>query len=295
MRPEGSYAGRDEPAKATPDEDVDAVPDADDDIYEDTVPEGAVDDDDDPLQNGAAAGSPLVGDYWMRADVHVKLGASQLGVTIRTTTDTRVYSLVTVRPKGDTLELRDWQCTVRALQSCQSGCSKMSTTLRDEASSSKAYLAPRRTLTVEGQHWSVTPVAYAIGYKGDYSIDPEMTMPTSASDPLVYDPDGGGKGVDFTTSVTAGFSTSCSLRVVQKVAVQFEGDLEEGGLTTGALVDFGSDQAELSNSCSGAATEPTPGDAPNTVRLIRAPEAIDTAKVPWACPTLEAFEELLGD
>lgn len=292
MRPEGAYTRA---AVIDGDGDGDeAAPDRDEDVYDETAPEAVVDDDP-SLRDGTAVDSPLVGDYWMRADVHVKLAASQLGITIQTTTDTRVYSLVTVRARGDALEMRDWQCTVRAVQRCQAGCSKMSTTLRDVATSSKAFIAPRRTLTVTGQHWSAAPVAYAIGYKGDYHAAPDTPMPTSASDPLVYDPDGGGKGVDFTTSVTAGFTTACSLRVVQKVAVRYEGDLEEGGLTTGSLIDFGSDQAELSNSCTGAATEPTPGDAPNTVRLVRAPLPIDSSKVPWTCPTLDEFEELLGD
>ncbi|MET0285013.1 MAG: hypothetical protein ABW352_11100 [Polyangiales bacterium] len=294
MRPEGAWASDDAPANGEPTGDV--APDSNEDIYEDGG--DATDDEDEPPQRGGpAVDSPLVGDYWMRGDVQVKLAASQLGISIKTTTDTRVYSLVTVRQKDDgRLEMRDWQCTVRVLQSCQSGCTRMNTTLRDLSASSKAFMAPRRTLTVVGGHWTAAPVAYAIGYKGDYSATPALTMPSSATDPLVYDPDGGGKGIDFSTSVTAsGFTTACNLRVVQKVAVRYEGDLDEGGLKTGSLIDVGSDQGELSNSCSGAATEPTPGDAPNSVRLIRSPLEIDTSKVPWACPTLEEFEALLGD
>ena len=71
---------------------------------------------------GALVESPLIGDYWMRADVHTKVAARQLGLAVRTTSDTTIYSLVTVRAPGAALEFRDYQSGVRVASRCESAC-----------------------------------------------------------------------------------------------------------------------------------------------------------------------------
>jgi len=291
MRPEGAFIPDAGAVR------VDRDADTDESIYEGVRSE----DDELPSSNnirdaGDVAVSPLVGDYWMRADLHVRLKASQLGLTVSTTTDSTYYSLVTVRQKDGELELRDWQCTLRVSQACESGCRAISTTLRDAATSGKAFMAPRRSLNISRDgHWSVSPVAYAIGWKGDFTTAPAAAMPRSEGDGLVYDPDGAGKGVNFATNVetTSGFKSTCDLRVLQKVAVTYEGDLEGGALTTGTLADFGSDQVELGNSCSGAQAEMLTTAAPSVVTFVPAPLRIDNSKVPWPCPSLSEFEDAL--
>lgn len=296
-RPQGAFLPTSGDVRDEPDADVP------EDVYRDAGAE-----DDEPLDGlpprtiisdagEVVSVSPLVGDYWMRADIHARLKASQLGLTVSTTTDSTYYALVTVRQKGAALELRDWQCTLRVVQKCESGCRSIATTLRDEATSGKAFMAPRRRLDVDRDgHWSVTKVAYAIGWKGDFIAAPASPLPSSEDDGLVYDPDGAGKGINLATTVqtTSGFGSTCDLRVLQKVAVSYEGQLEAGALTTGTLVDFGSDQVELSNSCMGAAAEPSSA-APSTMRLIRAPSPIDNTKVPWPCPSLSEFEAALPE
>ena len=294
-RPQGAFLSGGGEVRVEPGADVpdDVYPDAvTDDVPLDPLPPRTSTND-----TGDAAVSPLVGDYWMRADIHARLRASQLGLTVSTTTDSTYYALVTVRQKDGELELRDWQCTLRVTQKCESGCRSIDTTLRDAATSGKAFMAPRRRLTVDPDgHWSVAKVAYAIGWKGDFTTTPAAVLPSSENDGLVYDPDGAGKGINLVTKVqtTAGFASACDVRVLQKIAVSYEGRLEGGALTTGTLSDFGSDQVELSNSCTGAAAEPSEA-APSTVRLISAPSPIDNTKVPWPCPTLEEFEAALAD
>ena len=296
MRPEGAFLP--DGGEVRTERDADTA----DDVYRDAISEDDVPLDERPASNltgdaGEVAVSPLVGDYWMRADIHARVRASQLGLTVSTTTDSTYYSLITVRQKGDALELRDWQCTLRVTQRCETGCRSIATTLLDASTSGKAFMAPRRRLTVDPDgHWSVAPIAYAIGWKGDYTSTPAAALPRSEDDGLVYDPDGAGKGINLVTKVqtSSGFGSTCEMRVLQKVAVTYEGQLEGGALKTGSLADFGSDQVELSNSCTGAAAEPSAA-APSTVRLVPAPSPIDNAKVPWPCPSLSEFEGALSD
>lgn len=292
-RPEGTYTT--DPDAAVKSE-ADAARDTDEAIYGDArrPPADAGDATNPRDEASAPMASSLVGDYWMRADVHTSVSASLLGLSsLRTTTDAAVYALVAVRASGAALELRDFQCAVRIAQKCESGCSRISTTLRDAATSARAYLPPRRALSVDAEgHFAAGRGPYAIGWRGDFTGDVALPLPSDDADPLVYDPDGGGDGVDLVTTIRTaiGLPISCSFRSVQRVDVTYEGTLEGGKLVGGTMHDMGSDERELANSCSTDDPPEVAEAAPSTVRFIPAKASIDVDARPWACPTLEEFE-----
>lgn len=295
QRPEGAYDGdaiRDASAGAT-----DSDPDSDEEIYRDA---GSADADaapplDAPSSDdaGALVESPLIGDYWMRADVHTNVEATQLGLTVRTISDTTIYSLVTVRAAGAALEFRDYQCGVRVASRCESGCRSATTAFRDEATSARAFLAPRRTLELDDAGgFKVTRGPYAVGWRGDFGANVDLPLPQDEDDPLVYDPDGGGDGVDLTMSVRTaiGLPINCAMRIVQRVDVVYEGTIADERFAGGTLRDVGSAQRELSSSCADGAPEASEA-APATLRFVPAKLPIEPESLPWVCPTLGEFAD----
>jgi hypothetical protein len=235
----------------------------------------------------------LVGDYWMRSDVSTTTTISALAMRIETTTDTEVYSLVRVYSSSGKLKFADYQCALRIMQSCRN-CSSISTQLYDPAKSGRAFLPAVRDLTVEeGGAFRTTMVPYALGWRGDFGTDPNATLPTRATDPLVYDPDGGdGPGVDITVKLKPNAivpEQTCKLRVVQKIAVSYSGTLIDGKLSEGAMKDQGSAQNVISPACSGGGSNDTPSSGPATVRIVPARTPIDADARPWPCPSLSEF------
>jgi hypothetical protein len=274
---------------------ADAAPDTDEEVYGDAHRPASDGGDGAPFDDtGAPSAGPLVGDYWMRADLHTTVASALLGETaVRTTSDTAVYALVAVRANGAALVLRDFQCSVRTTQKCDSGCRTITTALRDPATSARAYLPPQRSFQVEADgRFRTGRGPYAIGWKGDFSKDLELPLPVTEDDPLVYDPDGGGEGVNIVTTLRTaiGIPISCSFRSVQRVDVTYEGRLEAGKLVSGSMRDVASAQHELVNSCSPDEPPEVSEAAPNTVRFVPAKAPIDVDLVPWACPSLEEFE-----
>lgn len=313
-RPEGAYLPRVER--------VDAGADSDEDIYED-LPPAADDDGDDVNDSGGGDDEPdderddagaarddggdepapdaeanqpgvsaLLGDYWMRADVSTTATISALTMRITTTTDTEVYSLVRVYTSSGKLKFADFQCALRISQSCRN-CTSISTELYDPAKSGRAFLPAVRDLTVEESGaFRTTMVPYALGWKGDFGTSPSATLPTRESDPLVYNPDGGGAGVDITVRLKPNAivpEQTCNLRVVQKIAVSYSGMLVDGSLREGAMKDEGSAQNVISPACNGGGTSDAPTSSPATIRLIPAKAPIDPQARPWACPSLSDF------
>jgi hypothetical protein len=259
----------------------------------DVVPDPQSDAAVDPGPDDPAPTSPLVGEYWMRTSAFASSTTSQPPVTVKTHTDTFLYSLVQVGFQGEVLKFIDWQCALRIDQRCDSGCSEVSTKLLDAAKSPKAFAPAKRDLTVAADgSWSASRAPYALGWRGDYGAMPNAVLPTSESDPLVYDPDGGrGKGVDVTSTLRTltGLSSTCDMRVVQKIDVSYKGKLTDGKLSTGSLEDLGTEQNELATSCGNAKTTSSER-MPGKVDLVPAPKPIGSEGATWMCPSLADFE-----
>jgi hypothetical protein len=239
--------------------------------------------------------SPLVGDYWMRAAVESNTSVTAASLTVETNTKTQIYSLVRVDERDEALTFQDFQCTITFSQTCIRGCTSVSTKLLDPARSGRAFVPPLRALSVdEGGMWSASAVPYALGWRGDFNKTPDAKVPSSASDPLVFDPDQGKfAGLDITVRLkpTIVQEQICEMGVVQKIAVSYAGKLEAGALRDGTMTDVGSTQNVLGKSPGCRDSEPTtePG-AKAPVRLIPAPKAINRAALPWPCPTVSEFE-----
>lgn len=256
-------------------------------------PDPDLDPEPDPDAPDAVPAENVAGDYWMRADVDADSSVSALGLTLRTNTKSQVYSLVRVDQQDGKRTFRDFQCTLRITQSCSAGCTSLSTTLLDPVKSARAFVPAVRDLTVAADgSWSASRVPYAVGWKGDFASDPALRLPTSDSDPLVYDPDGGrGKGIDLTVRLKPSIIPErvCEFRVVQKIDVSYAGKLEGGALRSGTMADRGSTQNVLETTCPDSEPSSSEGStAP--VRLIVAPRPIETAALPWPCPSLSEFE-----
>lgn len=231
---------------------------------------------------------PLVGDYWMRIESKAEATAKQASITISSETLSQTYVLVRIGYDGKVLKFADWQCASKLTQKCTSGCRSMSITYRDPIKSNQAYAPALRTLEVEGGSWTASAVPYAVGWKGDFA-ERDLPVPTSEGDSLVYDPDGGGKGINISTKVvaTSGLSAACELRVVQKILVSYAGKLADGELASGTMTDKGSQQTVLDNSCAGAKADGKAGP-PGALRFVRKP--IESDDKTWVCPSLADFE-----
>lgn len=311
-RPVGAYTPREHNVV------VDASADSDEDIYGDAATLPSFDDDDEADDDdqgddvtperdagpGAADGgmrpteppdNPLVGDYWMRADVSSTTTATSGATSIETKTDTRVYSLVRVDYQGERLKFADFQCALRIDQQCLRGCTTVSTMLADPARSGRAFVPSFRDLTVTDDRWSASRVPYALGWRGDFNRDPNLKLPATDSDPLVIDPDGGEDGINISITIKVPVlpARTCNLRVAQKIDVSYAGMLTSGKLETGMMTEMGSDQVVFANSCGGD----TGGDDETSmapVRVIPARKPIDLKANPWPCPSLSEFESAFG-
>jgi len=237
----------------------------------------------------------LVGDYYLRSDVYTS--TQQSSATIDT--DATAFSLVKIGfdAKDGVLKMIDWQCEVSITQTCPKGCSNPSTKLL--ANGGRAYLPAKRVLTVDANTgaWSTSRCAYALGWKWDFASDPNGVLPAAEGDPLVYDPDGMGPGINSTFSVTVPIGASslnqvCKFRLTQKIDVTYAGKLAADALGTGQLQDTGSDQEFLDkDGCEG-----TPANSvrkPSTVRFTRAPAGKSFSGTPWPCPSLTEFQAAL--
>jgi hypothetical protein len=286
-----------------------AAPDPMDEIGEDEIPDldGTDGDDKDggsdgpePDEDGGAPvveDTPLVklqkelsGDYWMRVDFYST--ASESGVEIDT--HTTAYSLVRIGlDDADKLKMIDWQCYVGIDQDCAAGCSNATTSIRPEGG--RAYRPAIRTMTVnlETGAWNTTEEWFAVGWKGSYAEDPTAVLPARDDDPLIYDPDGAGAGINIDLYVDPSAplvpSVDCTIRVVQKYVQGYNGILMGRSLAQGNVTDRGSDQFVLDyGDCpSGADARQS---APTTMRLARATTAIDEQ---WTCPSDGIFRAAL--
>jgi len=305
-RPRDSY----EPAPLQKRAESDAAADPDDEIY------GGRDGGDDfnlgggPGATGGSQGgdtgseltpqqaleAKLVGDYYLRSDVYSSTQES--GAMIDT--DATAFSLVKIGfdAKDGALKMIDWQCEVSIAQTCPRGCSNPSTKLL--ANGGRAYLPAKRALTVDASTgaWSTGRCAYALGWKWDFASDPNGVLPTADSDPLVYDPDGMGPGINSTFSVTVpvigagSLNRVCKFRLTQKIDVTYAGKLAANALGAGQLQDTGSDQKFLTtDGCDGKPSNST--RKPSTVRFARAPTGKSFNGTPWPCPSLSEFQAAL--
>jgi hypothetical protein len=232
----------------------------------------------------------LAGDYFLRLDFYSTADSS--GVQIDT--HTIAFSLARVGLDADgKLKMIDWQCALDIQQECRSGCN--SATTRVTAEGSRAYRPAIRDLTVDEKTlvWSTNDPWFALGWKGNSAEDPSAVLPAREDDPLVYDPDGSGAGVNINLSVDGSGllpDVNCTLRVVQKYAQSYAGTLVSRALSQGSVNDHGSDQVVLSygNCPSGASARQA---KPTTLRFARASTPIDDA---WTCPSTTTFESVLS-
>ena len=218
----------------------------------------------------------LSGDYWLRVDAYNTSRGSAMTVTTHAIT----FMVAKVGVVDGALKMYDRQCFIDLQQSG-------ATTTISAAEQSSIYPAVR-TLTVqpESGQWSSNSGPYALGWDYDFSRQPDRNPPTSDSDPLVVDPAGDGPGVNVT--VRAGLT--CSLRVVQKVALLFSGTLANEQLATGSVVDHGSVQEVLKQDALCPTDTTKLASGPDTVRFARPTVAL-TDKLP--CPTRSQFMALL--
>lgn len=242
-----------------------------DDLYSgtDAGTGGGTDAGQDPQTPEQMLAAKLVGDYWMRTDTATS--SSTLGITVRS--DTSTYSVVKVGFSDGRLKLVDRQCFVSVSQD-----NNTTTTFRSEGQ--PAYAPAQRVLTLDPVRntWTTGPCAYAVGWKWDFAKQDDRSPPTSDSDPLVYDVDGGGKGLNI--AVKSGALVSCNLRVVQKVDVVYSGTLRDQKLVDGVMTNNRSQQNILAQDCT--ASSPTSRDLGTpTVKLVS--RAVDAS---FACPAL---------
>jgi hypothetical protein len=232
----------------------------------------------------------LSGDYWLRVDFYSTADATGVEIDTHTT----AYSLVRIGLDDEAkLKMIDWQCAISIAQECRAGCNSATTSL--SAAGSRAYRPAIRDLTVDVDSgmWSTTSEWFAVGWKGSYAEDPNAVLPAREDDPLVYDPDGNGAGVNIDLKVDGSGllpDVSCTLRVVQKYAQSYGGTLSARALAQGSVTDTGSDQVVLSygNCPSGGNARQA---APTTLRFARAAVAIDDN---WTCPSATAFAGVLS-
>jgi hypothetical protein len=300
-RPTGAYGGETRDAGAM------AEPDPIDMVGEDELPDlggdGDGDGDGDGPEPGEDGGPPVVedsplvklqkelsGDYWLRVDFYSTADASGVEIDTHTT----AFSLVQIGlDDGGKLKMIDWQCFVGIEQSCQSGCSSANTSMRPEGG--HAYRPAIRTMTVDldSGAWRTSEEWFAVGWKGNYAEDPTAVLPARSDDPLIYDPDGAGDGINIDLYVDPSAplvpSVDCTIRVVQKFVQGYGGTLQGRELVQGNVTDRGSDQYVLDyGDCpSGANARQA---APTTLRIARATTPIDDQ---WTCPSDGVFRAAL--
>lgn len=303
-RPDSAYEPLKPVADAGDDDDDDDERDAsrvndEDDPYEPqgpssggkldaSSPRGSDGSDTEPSQSHDA----LVGHYWMLHEGTVSATARQGAIAIETNTATKAYSLVRVFREGAALKFEDWQCAIEVSHTCTAPCTSMQTTLHDVNSSARAYWSALRTLEIDASgSWKATRAPFAVGWKGRFESDPELAVPTSEGDPLIYDADGdGAEGVSVQTSVKpfVGAAQICNMRVAQKFDFVYEGKLTNGQLTSGKGIDLETSQVILSSDCKEATATPN-GNVPGSLKLKRV-EPFDAEKRPWPCPSLNEFK-----
>jgi len=237
---------------------------------------------------------PVTTQYWMRSDMDVKMTS---GVDSATMTLT-AYSLVALTRSKSGYEMVDLQCQVATSHGkCAEG-SPICTTLSAEAHEGQAYAASHRTLSFDGDHWTSSACAQAVGWKWSCTDGPQDTpIPTSDSDPLVYNPAGDDpndvlKGVDLKItfeSPSLPEPTWCITAAVQKVDVIYSGLLQDGDLAlTGTVTDHGSAQSLLNDYCGTFDTPSAQG--PGALRLVPKTFGGGNDATSWTCPSLEDFQ-----
>jgi hypothetical protein len=244
--------------------------------------------------------SPLVklqkqvsGDYYLRVDFYSTASADAAFVHVAIDTQTTAFSLVRVGLDGDgKLKMIDWQCLVSVSQNCKDGCNSATTTFSSEGGHAYRPAVRDVTLNQKNTTFETSDEFFALGWKGNSAENPAAVLPPNESDPLVYDPDGNGNGVNVAVKVdgTGGVpDQDCVLRVLQKYVESFTGTAKGGVLGQGLVVDHGSDQVVLSyGSCnSGASARQSKS---TTLRFVRATKAIDDQ---WTCPTEAQFRTAL--
>ncbi len=231
-------------------------------------------------------GTTIEGQYWMRTDLDATITQVEVNATIRS--EITAYSLVQISKDGSQYKMVDWQCHVTTKQECESVCSAASSA----TSEGQAYVPSTRTLTVSGSSWSTSTCAAAVGWKWDCAKDGAVAMPTTASDPLVYNPGGGEVGVDIDATVTAIIPLTCKANVVQKVDVLYSGSLTDGVLQgSGVATDNGSQQNVLGGTC-GDVPNPVPV-GPGSLRFAKRDIPGGAEPAAWTCPSLSDFQAAL--
>lgn len=248
---------------------------------------GDGDGDGDGIDN-TPVGSTLEGQYWMRSDLDVNI--TQEGVTLPAAIT--AYSVVEITKDGAQYKFVDWQCEVTSVQTCPSPL--ICTSASSSTTEGKAFVPTQRTLTVSNSSWSTSDCAAAVGWKWDCAKDGPTAVPTTETDPLVYNPGGGGVGVDLKADlVTVIGSGTCTAQVVQKVDVRYSGQLTGGVLqTSGVTTDNGSQQNVIGGDC-GDVPNPV-AQGPGTLRFAKRniPGGSDPAS--WTCPSLAEFQSALS-
>lgn len=232
------------------------------------------------------------GQFWMRTDLKAKVTQPQANAVINS--DLTAYSVVKITKDGDNFKMVDWQCHVSTVQTCSAPCTMASS----ETSEGQAYAPSVRAITVSGSQWEASACAAAVGWKWDFSKG-DKALPSSASDPLIYNPGEGGPGVDIKVNVSAKLlgvdvPYACTASTVQKVDVLYSGTLSGGKLqSTGVVKDNGSDQFVFDSPGCGDVPDPEPVGT-GTLRLLRKDIPGGSGEPStWTCPSLSDFQKAL--
>lgn len=242
---------------------------------------------------------PVVTQYWMRTDIDTTMG---IGVETGTIT-LSAYSLVAVTRSKTGYEMVDLQCQVAASNGKCGEQSAFCETVDVEAHEGQAYAPSHRTLAFDGNRWTSSACAQAVGWKWSCTEDaPETAPPTSEDDPLVYNPGVDHPmdflpGVDMTITFAGGSLDEpywCLTAAAQKVDVIYSGDLVNGDLAlTGVVTDNGSVQGLLNDYCGSFETPKAQG--PGTLRLVNKTFQGGSDASQWTCPTLAEFQAAFND
>ena len=263
--------------------------DGDGDVGDGDVGDGDVGDGDGDAAPATNLGM-IEGQYWMRTDL--KAMVTQPDVNAIINSDLTAYSVVKITKDGDNYKMVDWQCQVSTAQTCSAPCTMASST----TSEGQAFAPSVRTITVSGSKWEASACAAAVGWKYDFAAKGDRDLPTSKTDPLIYNPGAGSDGVDIEVSVTAkvlgvDVPYECEANTLQKVDVLYSGSLSNGKLQrTGVAKDNGSNQFVFDGSC-GEVPDPV-AVGTGSMRLLRKDIAGGAGEPStWTCPSLADFQK----
>ncbi len=246
-----------------------------------------------------AADSPLAkaqGYYWLRTDIEFTYSQSAGFQTVRVFNRASHMALTQLVAEGQTLKAIERTCHVFYQHKCQSACTSFSTTVAPNAA--KLYRTqdlPRvYTLTNNNTMFVTNAASLTLGWTG-----PANAVPTSLSDPTVWNTNNDATSKGFYVNVKAGGLpqvVDCYYNTVERVTSTYSGELNKSGSLDGINVKMsteGSSAKTLGSQGGGACVpgEDTPAPSRSTVRFAK----VQGGASFWDCPAIADFKAKLSD